>query len=164
MVVRVHETQADLDRLQHLLDESYARSGAHLRSIITPDRRIDAAAVAEQLTGIQVLALATVTAAGEPRVSPVDAVFYRGHFYFGSGTNSAKFRHIRKRPAVSGTVTAGESLAITVHGTAVEIDTATDEVRGYLVECYGDDWSEWAGDAPYARIDAKQMFTFQTPK
>src|SRR4051812_15155760 len=114
----MHETHLDLDELQQLLDRSHARAGAHLRSILTAERRLDAAGVITRLKGIQILHLATVTATGEPRVSPVDALFHRGHFYFGSAANSAKFRHIRQRPHVSGTVSAGEELAITVHGTA----------------------------------------------
>jgi hypothetical protein len=33
----MHETRDDLVRLQNLLDDSYAKAGEHLRSIITPD-------------------------------------------------------------------------------------------------------------------------------
>lgn len=159
----MRETQADLEELQRLLDTSYATAGPHLRSVITPERRLDAAGVVAQTGGIKVLHLATVTARHEPRVSPVDALFYRGRFYFGSGEESVKFRHIRKRPQVSGTVTAGEALAVTVHGVAVEIDTAAPEhsdFRDYIIECYGPGWESFAGSSPYARIDAAKMFTF----
>lgn len=159
----MHETQADLDELQHLLDTSYATAGPHLLSVITPERRLDAAGVVARTGGIKVLHLATVTARHEPRVSPVDALFYRGHFYFGSGESSVKFRHIRKRPQVSGTVSSGESFAVTVHGVAVEINTAAPEhsgLRDYIIECYGPGWVDFAGSSPYARIDASRMFTF----
>jgi len=38
------------------------------------------------LAGVQVLELATVTPRGEPRVAPVDGLFFRGHFgWFGGG-------------------------------------------------------------------------------
>src|SRR3972149_4003964 len=116
----MHETTADLRTLQSLLDRSYAAAGAHLLSIHTPDRRLAAADLVSTLTGVCVLDLATVTRDGRPRVSPVDGLFYRGAFWFGSSSDSLRFRHIRRRPAVSATHTRGESLAVTVHGSAVE--------------------------------------------
>ncbi|TCO56990.1 pyridoxamine 5'-phosphate oxidase family protein [Actinocrispum wychmicini] len=163
----MYETHHDLEELQRLLDESYAGAGTHLRSITTPERRLDAAGVVSHTKGVRVLHLATVTARAEPRVSPVDSLFYRGHFYFGSSPESMKFRHIRQRPQVSGTVTAGEELAITVHGVAVQIDTAAPDQRGlrdYIVETYGAAWwDEWGAGAPYARIDPTKMFTYFVP-
>ena len=59
---------------------------------------------------MSLLALATVTADGRPLVSPVDGIFYRGAFYFGSAPDSVKFRHIRARPQVSATHLPGEHL------------------------------------------------------
>jgi hypothetical protein len=47
------------------------------------------------------LPLATVTADQRPLVGPVDGIFYRGSFYFGSAPDSIRFRHIRARPQVS---------------------------------------------------------------
>ena len=40
----MHENDGDLSALQLLLDDSYARAGAHLRSIHTPERRVHAPA------------------------------------------------------------------------------------------------------------------------
>jgi uncharacterized pyridoxamine 5'-phosphate oxidase family protein len=162
----VHETAQDLDRLQALLDRSYAGAGEHLRSISTPDRLVSAVALAEHLTGVRLLALATVTADGRPLVGPVDGLFYRGEFWFGSGENSVRFRHLRARPAVSATHIDGEQFAVTVHGTAYEVDLASPEASGfaqYCVEVYGAAWLDWDGEAPYARIEAKKMFTFSMP-
>src|SRR5205807_5008810 len=67
-------------------------SDLHLSSIITPDRRLTARQVCERLTGMRLLALATVTADGRPLVGPVDGIFYRGAFYFGSSPDSVRFR------------------------------------------------------------------------
>jgi uncharacterized pyridoxamine 5'-phosphate oxidase family protein len=159
----VHETAEDLERLQGLLDESYAAAGEHLRSIFSPQRRIPAADLAGLLTGVQVLALATVTARGEPRVAPVDGLFFRGRFHFGSAHNSARFRHLRARPAVSATHLRGEELAVIVHGTAHEIDTSAAEHAGFrscLEETYPG-WASWASDAPYAVIEPAKMFTYR---
>jgi hypothetical protein len=74
----MHETTEDLAALQDLLDRSYAGAGRHLLRIHTPERRLSAAQVAERLTGMCLLALATVTADGRPVVGPVDGIFYRG--------------------------------------------------------------------------------------
>src|SRR5205807_937856 len=81
---------------------SYVRAGSHLRSIWGPQTRLSAEEVSAELAGVQVLDLATVTARGEPRVAPVDGLFYRGRFWFGSAQNSARFRNIRRNPAGSG--------------------------------------------------------------
>lgn len=160
----MHETAQDLAQLQRLLDESYARAGSHLRSIFTEDRRLSAAALADVLQGVRVLNLATVTAAGEPRVAPVDGLFYRGHFWFGSSPESARFRHITRRPQVSAAHTVGEELAVIVHGIANRIDPSADAgFRACCLEVYGPSWEEWGAGAAYARIDAARMYTFSNP-
>jgi hypothetical protein len=62
------------------------------------------------------LTLATVTADGRPIAGPVDGIFYRGAFHFGSAPDSVRFRHIRKRPQVSAVHLPGEELAVSVTG------------------------------------------------
>jgi uncharacterized pyridoxamine 5'-phosphate oxidase family protein len=163
----VHETEDDLRELQALLDRSHENAGPHLRSIFTDASRIPADQLAELLPGVQVLALATVTARGEPRVAPVDGLFFRGHWHFGSAHNSARFRHIRARPAVSATHLRGEQLAIVVHGRAQEFNPRApghEAFHVYLNETYPgwDDW--WTEDVPYARIEPQAMFTFRSPR
>ena len=158
----MHETQEDIARLQQLLDTSWSRAGEHMKDIFSQDLHVPAPELAELLPGVQVLTLATVTAKGEPRASPVDGLFYRGRFYFGSSEKSARFRHIRQRPAVSATHVRGEELAVVVHGRAHEIDPRTEDsggFQGYLRQAYDSDWEEWAGDAPYAVIEPEAMFT-----
>src|SRR5215213_6033357 len=143
----MHESPADLAALQELLNRSYATAGRHLLSIHTPERRLSAAQVAERLTGMCLLALATVTADGRPIVGPVDGIFYRGAFHFGSAPDSIRFRHIRARPQVSATHLPGEDLAVTVHGRATPVDVHAEEgaeLRETLLEIYlpryGDEW------------------------
>jgi hypothetical protein len=169
----VHETPADLAALQDLLDRSYAIAGPHLLRIITPERRLSAAQVADRLTGMRLLALATVTADGRPIVGPVDGIFFRGAFHFGSSPDSVRFRHIRNRPQVSATHLPGEDLAVTVHGRAVPIDIHSDaaaEFRKTLLKVYvpryGPEWEEFLDSGPvYARVEADRMFTFHmTPE
>jgi hypothetical protein len=164
----VHETPEDLAALQELIDSSYAAAGEHLLRIHTPDRRLSASEVAERLQGMCLLALATVTADGRPVVGPVDGIFYRGAFHFGSAPDSARFRHIRARPHVSATHLPGEELAITVHGRATVVAVEGGFRQALLdiyVPRYGADWeTSFLDSGPmYARIDAERMFTFAMP-
>jgi len=161
----VHETPADLLTLQALLDASYARSGSHLRSIWGPETRLSAEDVSAELAGVQVLDLATVTARGEPRVAPVDGLFFRGRFWFGSAATSLRFRNLRHNPAVSGAITRGtETFLVIVHGRAVELDPRGLDAEGfasYPRELYDFDWDAALPTAPYARIDAHAMLAFK---
>ncbi len=160
------ETPDDLSTLQALLDRSYAAAGAHLLGIHTAERRLDAERVADRLQGVSLLVLATVTADGRPIGGPVDGIFYRGSFYFGSGANSLRFRHIRARPFVSATHLPREEFAVTVHGRAEPIEVASPESAGFrqtlldvYVPRYGRDWETFLDSGPvYARIEADRMF------
>ena len=156
------ETADDVVRLQDLLDRSAMAAGRHLRRVITPDRRLDARAVASRLVGMRLLALATVTEDGRPLVGPVDGVFFRGAFYFGSSPDSVRFRHIRRRPQVSATHLEGEELAVTVHGEAVPVDIGGAEQAGFrkvlldiYVPRYGPEWEvvprQWGLLRPHRR-------------
>jgi hypothetical protein len=167
----MHESPEDLAALQTLLDRSYDAAGAHLRRIITPERRLSAEQVAERLQGMCLLALATVTADGRPIVGPVDGIFFRGALHFGSSPDSVRFRHIRARSHVSATHLPGEELAVTVHGRATPVDVQSPEDAGFrqtllnvYVPRYGPEWEEFLDSGPvYARIDAERMFTFWMP-
>jgi hypothetical protein len=161
----VHETAEDLAALQDLLDRSYAAAGPHLLRIHTPERRLGAEQVAQRMQGMCLLALATVSADGRPVVGPVDGIFYRGAFHFGSAPDSVRFRHIRARPQVSATHLPGEELAVTVHGRATEISVEggfREALLAIYVPRYGAQWeAEFLDGGPvYARIDAERMFTF----
>jgi uncharacterized pyridoxamine 5'-phosphate oxidase family protein len=165
----MHETEADLAALQELLDRSYEGAGAHLLRIHAPEHRLTAAEVAVRLRGMCLLALATTTADGRPIVGPVDGIFYRGAFHFGSSPDSLRFRHIAERPDVSATHCPGEELAVTVHGRAVPVDLKAEEnagLRAAILEIYvprfGPEWEhDFLDSGPmYARIDAARMFTY----
>jgi hypothetical protein len=164
----VEETADDLRALQALLDRSYEGAGEHLLRISTPERRLTAEELAARLTGMTLLTLATVSRDCRPFNGPVDGIFYRGAFHFGSSPDSVRFRHIRSRPHVSATHLPGEELAVTVHGRAVPVDVRAPEhagfraaILGVYVPRYGPEWEEFLDSGPaYARIDAGKMFTF----
>ena len=164
----MYETDDELRALQELLDASYARAGEHLRSIWGEDSRLDAPGLCAELVGVQVLDLGTVTVRGEPRVSPVDGLLFRGHLWFGSADNSARFRNIRGNPAVSGAITRGlETFLVIVHGRAIETDPRGPDAGGfgdYAREVYDFDWDAMHPTAPYARIDARTLLAFKRPE
>jgi Pyridoxamine 5'-phosphate oxidase len=160
----MHETAEDLLALSDLLDRSYARAGDHLRSIFTPERRVPADELVVLLPGVQVLNLATVSRACAPRVAPVDGLFYRGRFWFGSAAASVRFTHLRERHQVSASHTRGEAFAVIVHGTAALINAGDPVHAGfanYYREVYGFGWEEWDLPVQFARIDATRLYTYR---
>src|ERR1700728_458483 len=165
----MNETLQEIAHLQRLLDASSADAGPHLRGIIGDDRRLDAEQVCDRLQGMRLITVATVTADGRPLVGPVDGYFLHGSFYFSSGRDSVRMRHLAARPAVSATYLPGEELAVTVHGRA-ELFAVNDPSRGELRQAMlghylplqGPAFETWLdqADAVGARIAADKIFTF----
>ncbi|GBE23849.1 pyridoxamine 5'-phosphate oxidase [bacterium BMS3Bbin02] len=164
----MRETKQDLVTLQALLDRSYDDAGQHLRDVLTADRRLTAQEVCAQLTGMNLLTLATSTADGRPLCGAVDAFFYRGSYWFGSSPHAVRMKHIAQRPHVSAVYLPGEHLSVTVHGRAFPaVDQPQRGLAGFreiCVEYYGEEWLEWGDDAAYAYIEADRMFTFSLPE
>ena len=151
------------------MDRSAAGAGPHLRGIGIEDRRLTAGQVCQRLEGMRLLVVATVTAAGRPLAGPVDGYFMRGSFYFGSGRNSVRMRHLAARPSVSATHLDGEELAVTVHGRAElfdVLDPAHGDLRQAMLDHYlprqGPAYETWLNQADPigARIVAEKMFAF----
>ena len=90
------ETPEELGELQRLIDRSFETASEHLKSIMTPPRRIPAARLVTMLPTPAVLNVATVTAAGEPRVSAVDGHFMHGRWYWTTDATSPKARRPRR--------------------------------------------------------------------
>lgn len=164
----MHETPTDLAALQSLLDASASRASEHLTSIVTPERRLTAPQVCAVLTGMCTLALATVTAAGEPRVSGVDGHFLRGRWLFSTSGTAVKARHLRARPACSVAHLRGDDLGVFVHGRA-ELMAAADApgwVEEHLVAHYGSSPTTWGPDIVYAWVEPSWMvgYAFEPAK
>jgi hypothetical protein len=169
----VYETEEDLAQLDTLLEASAAAAGPHLASISTPERRLTASDLSRRLQGMRLLIVATVTADSRPLVGPVDGYFLRSSFYFSSGRDSVRMRHLAARPQVSATHVPGEELAVTVHGRAELFDLSPAEgspgatLRQAMLDHYlprqGPEFQKWLDemDAVGARIVAEKMFTFQ---
>jgi hypothetical protein len=161
------ETDGDVRQLQDLLDRSYDGAGSHLKAVISSDRRLGAPELCARMVGVRLLTLATVTADHRPIAGPVDGIFYRGAFHFGSSPQSIRIRHIRARPWVSATHLPGEELSVTVHGEADVMDMRSPtnaELRQTVLDTYtpryGPEWVRFFDANSFARIDATKMFTF----
>jgi hypothetical protein len=162
----MNENREDLAALQALLDRSYRSAGEHLRGIHAEGRRMTARQVAARLQGMRLLVVATVTPGGRPLTGPVDGIFHRGSFFFGTGAGAVRARHLRRNPAVSATHLPGEDWAVTVHGRAVPAGTGRADpggLRPVLLEVYvpryGPQWEEFLDSGPaYFRIEADRMF------
>lgn len=159
----MRETPEDVDRLQTLLDASIERAGAFLRSSFEmPARSLSARQLVTYLTGVPTVALATVTASGEPRVAPIGALFYRAEFYIPTVTSAIRSRHVRRQPAVSLTHYQGNDLAIIAHGEAVLLTGADslfstlESLHSSLISQSVNDWGEGA----FLRIVPDRIFTY----
>ena len=154
------ETAEELTALQNLLDRSFEQSSQHLLAIMTPERRLTAAQIVAELPSPAVLNLATVTAAGEPRLSAVDGHFLHGRWYFTTDAGSPKARQLRARPAVSASFTPRDGFGVFCHGGAVLLDGAEKHLLWeHFVATYGSDPDEW-GTIAYCRLDADWMVAF----
>ncbi len=163
------ETPEELERLQRLLDASMAAAGPHLRDIVTDERRLRAPQLTERLQGMRLLVVATVTADGRPITGSVDGYFLHGTFWFSTGRDAVRLRHLAARPAVSATHLPGEELAVSVHGRAELCgfdDAGGAELRQAMLDEYvpkqGPQFEQWLedADAVAVRIEPEKMFTF----
>ena len=148
------ETPEETAALQALLDASHARATGHLRAIIDDDRTLTAEQLVALLTGMKVLSVATVTAAGEPRISALDGHFLHGTWTFSTSGTSAKAAHLAARPAVSVAHIDGEELALFSHGYAdlMPPGPERDEVEAHWTAHYGSSPWTWGDDIRMYRL------------
>jgi len=162
----MRETADEVATLQALLDASHASATEHLRSIISDDRRLTAQDLVALLTGMRVISLATVTAAGEPRISALDGHFLHGTWWFSTSGTAAKARHMAERPAVSIAHVDGEELAVFSHGQVDPLHEGNpdrDELLAYCTDHYGQSPLEWGDDIRLYRYRPQWMvgYAFQ---
>ena len=158
----MRETPEQLAQLQALLDRSFERASEHLKSIMEPQRRLGAERLVAELPSPAVLNIATVTAAGEPRISAVDGHFIGGHWYFTTAAQSPKARQLRARPAISASYTPKDGYGVFCHGRVTELAPGAERqmVIDHFVETYGMSPEDLADGIFYARIDADWLVGF----
>ncbi len=154
------ETPQELLDLQDLLDTSFAGASEHLRSIMTPERRLSAERLGAELPSPAVLNIGTVTAAGEPRVSAVDGHFLHGQWYFTTAADSPKARQLRARPAISASFTPRDGFGVFCHGRARWLEGGQRRMlRDHFIATYGVDPETW-GTIAYFGVDANWLVGF----
>jgi nitroimidazol reductase NimA-like FMN-containing flavoprotein (pyridoxamine 5'-phosphate oxidase superfamily) len=160
----MRETADDLERLQRLLDESVARASGFLRSSFQmPERSLSAEALVARLDGSLTVALGTVTARGEPRVAPISAFFLKAAFYVPTVAESARARHLARRPAASLTYFERTSLAVIAHGNVEIIPTdhpAFDELDETQTALGHQSPRDWQGRPVYLRLEPNALYTY----
>jgi hypothetical protein len=160
----MYEDADDIESLQALLDRSIGGASEHMRSIITPPRRVTAASLAEQLTGMRTLALSTVSARRRPRVSGVDGHFLRGRFVFTTSGTAVKARDMRARPWISAAHLDGDTFGVFVHGEAEFLGGDHPDrgwIQRHLTDHYGQSPDEWGPDIVYVRIRPRWMVGYR---
>lgn len=125
------ETPEEVEVLQALLDRSHGGGGAHLGSIVTPDRRLTAAQITRYLQNVKHVAFATVNRRGEPMVAALDGWFIHGRFVVSTAANALRARHVRRNPAVSLVHVVGDDIAVWAHGRAVALAREDALARDY---------------------------------
>lgn len=165
--IELKESPEDIERMQRVLDESYANAGSHLRGIATPERLLSAQDVIRLMGDAQrQFAMATVTAAGEPRVAPIDGFLLKGRFYVYTDEASVRARHLRKRPGISIALIHGDDYAVYAHGTAELINRhhpRFSELDTEIRRIYESSISDWSEHSVFIGVDATRMFTYAAP-
>ena len=157
------ETEAELAELQALFDAHLARANPHMRSIVSPERRLTARQVARYLVGTRHVAFATVTSRGEPRVSPLDMLFIHGRFTVSTAAGATRLRHLRANPACSAVHVDGDRIAVVVNGTVEWITRDHpdhDEIHRVWSETYKSDPYGWGEGVVFFRIEPRSMWAY----
>lgn len=158
------ERAEDLRRLQDVLDRSIADAQSPmLHHIFRPDRALRAEQIVSLFQDRRVGVLGTVSAAGEPRVAPVDILLVGGRFQASSRESAGRVRHLRRNPAASLTYFEGDDLAVIAHGNAMLIgqdDAHWDDADAACREVYESSAADWSDDAVYIWLEPVTMFAF----
>jgi hypothetical protein len=161
----MRESAADLERLQLLLTDSAQRASSFLRSSFEiPERSLTAEQLVDHLRGPLTVALATTTRRGEPRVAPINAFFLRASFYVPTVAESARARHLARRPAASLTYFEGTRVAVIAHGQVDLIpdgDPAFEELDTTQVECGHQSVREWSGHGVYLHLRPQALYSYR---
>ena len=110
------ETDVEVAELQRLFDETMAQANPHMRNIVNARRRLSARQVVTYLQGVKHVAFGSVTPEGEPRVSPLDALFIHGRFTMSTGLGATKVRHLRANPHCAAVHMDGDRIAVVANG------------------------------------------------
>lgn len=159
----MRETDADIERLQRLMDDTITHAGAHMTSIVAPEKRLRASQLVRYLEGIKYVAFGSVTPGGDPRVSPLDSLFVRGRFTLSTDTSAERVTNLRSNPACSLVHMVNDGIAIVVHGTAEWIPRDHrdhDEIHSIWSAVYQSDPYTWGDEIVLFRAEPAAMWAY----
>ena len=162
----MYELQSDVQALQQLIDRSILEAGDFLKkSFQMPDHSLSAVELIERLQGNLTVSLATVTSNGEPRVAPINAIFYRAKYYIPTVHSAARTKMIKRNASISLTQYEGDKFAVIIHGTATLIDTEHNyysDLDKLRTELGLSDISKWGkgNEGVYIRIEPHVLYTY----
>lgn len=155
------ETDVEVADLQRLFDRTLRTANPHMRSIVSPERRLTAGQVVAYLQGTKHVVFATV-ADDVPRASPLDALFIHGRFTMSTGQRASKVRHLRANPACSAVHMDGDRIAVVANGRVewIERDHPDhDVIHGTWTTTYRSDPYTW-GDVVFFRLLPTTMWAY----
>ncbi len=162
----MYETKSELNELQNTLDRSADKAGLHIRSLFKPEHRLSALSaqqVVRFFQGVKEVAAATVNSRREPRVAPIDAVFYHGRFHLSTERNSLRARHITTNPGVSLTYFEGADPVIIVHGRGSFVrrnHSDFNKLDSEWVKAYGTSTTALSRGVLFVRVEPETMFAY----
>jgi uncharacterized pyridoxamine 5'-phosphate oxidase family protein len=158
----MRETPEEIAELQRMFDAHLARANPHMTAIVTPERRLTAEQVVAYLQGTRIVALATVSPKGKPRVSPLDSLFLHGRFTLSTDVKATKVAHLRANPACSAVYMEADRIAVVANGTVEWITREHidhDEIHAAWIRQYHNDPYGW-GDVVFFRIAPISMWAY----
>jgi hypothetical protein len=157
------ESEAEMRELQALLDRSLGNSGVHMGHIVTPEHRLTAGQLVAYLQDVKHVSFGTVTAKGEPFVSPLDSFFIHGRFWVSTSGTAVKARHVVRQAAVSLCHVVRDDIGIWVHGRARILRKDDGEVADYdriATRVYGSSPFGWEEDIIVMPVEPRAMFAY----
>ena len=93
----------------------------------------------------------------------MDTLFIRGRFTVSTGGAATRVRHLRANPACSAVHMVGDSLAVTVNGTAELIGRDHpdhDEIHEVWSAAYDSDPYSWGDEIVFYRVEPRSMWAY----
>lgn len=160
----MYETGADKQYLQQLIDKSINKAGVFLkRSFEMPEHSLSAEQFIGYLNKKITVSLATVSKNNAPRVAPIGAIFYRGHFCIPTLEVAARSKMLRRNPNTSLSYYEDVDLAIIIHGQSEFITPSDDgfqQMDAQHQAIFGNSVADWGDDAVYLRVLPDVLFTY----
>ena len=162
----MQETEAERAALAALLAKSMANAGPFVRSAFEwPEHALTLDRLLAAFDGVQTVALATVTAAGAPRVAPIGCVLIGGVFYIPTTRTAARYRMVLRRPDVSLTRFDVNDLAVIVHGVARPLhqgDKSFARIDSALTASGAESPTTWGapGDGCFLAVEPHTILTY----